>query len=1414
LDEEVAQAQAKGLTVIYSFEAVPSWAGPAPNLAPSNWTYLSDFATALTTRYKGKIQYYEEFNEPDSYGAWADTYGNLVTFAQTVYQAIKAVDPNALVGAPTAAIQVYQPASSPTTGASNFVAWMQAYFQAGGNQYADFAGWHPYSCQIGKYGCDATIGCDKSSGNIIDCASNVIYNQTDQYRAMLNSVGLANIPLLDTEAGWGKDDGDNFCPNYTTTACFQSLLLEPAYVARFYILIASVGANGSAGVQTAYWYAWGTTGAFDNGGWGTLNGSDGQNPAAGVAYGQVYNWLVGSTFTNRCSAAGTVWTCPLTLAGGTPAELVWDASLSCTTSACATSSYTVPSGFTNYSDLTGASYVIPGESMQISASPILLTAPGIFSPPNASALTSDAQTFSWYPEPGATAYRLILGSSQGSNLYLDSGQLSLATTSYSVTGLPKDGSAVWARWCYNIGGTWSYSDYNYTATGGSAPAISSANNTTFVTAAGGAFTVTATGSPTPTIIENGALPAGVGFSGGVLSGTPLPGSAGVYSITFTASNGISPSAVQSFTLAVDQAPATTSGNSATFTVQTAGSFTVTASGLPIPAFSETGALPTGLSFADNGNGSATLSGTPQSGTAGPYSLTIVAANGVPPSAMQSFTLTVNQPPAITTGDNSTFTVGSTGSFTVVTSGYPTSAVSESGNLPGGVTFTDNGDGTATLGGTPATGTAGSYNLTITAANGVSPVAAQNFTLTVNEDAAITSGNVTTFTVGQAGTFTVAATGSPTPGLSESGTLPGGVIFTDNGNGSATLAGTPAAGTGGSYSLAITASNGVQSNANQSFTLTVNQNAAITSGNVTTFTLGQAGTFTITTTGSPTPSLSEMGALPLGVTFTDNGDGTATLAGTAAANTAGSYNFTITASNGVQPAAMQSFTLTVIQIPATPTVTFTGAPASASYQGTFVVSTTTTGDTVAVVSASGACAVTSSTGTSSLITMTSGSGTCSLTASSAADSNYTAASAKQSTSATKIAPTVSFAGAPATAAYSAKFVVSATTNASTAAVIKSSGSCSISGTQVTISALSGTCLLTANWVTDNNYLAASATQSTVATKAAVTINWNAPAAITYGTALSSTQLDATATFNGTTVAGTFAYTPAKGALLKAGAQPLSVTFTPSKSADFTGGSASVTLQVNQAKPKISWATPAAITYGTALSSTQLDATASVAGTLTYAPIAGTVLNAGTQALSVSFAPTDNTDYTAATGSVTLTVNKATPSVGWATPAPINYGTALGATQLDATAAYNGASVAGTFVYSPAGGKILAVGSQKLSVTFTPTNSANYKTAAGSVTLVVNRISSTTVINSSSPNPSIMGNKVTVHFSVTAIYGKPTGSVTVNASTRETCTGTLSSGSGTCSITFTSSGSRTLTGSYSGDSNDLTSSSATYSQKVNP
>jgi hypothetical protein len=253
------------------------------------------------------------------------------------------------------------------------------------------------------------------------------------------------------------------------------------------------------------------------------------------------------------------------------------------------------------------------------------------------------------------------------------------------------------------------------------------------------------------------------------------------------------------------------------------------------------------------------------------------------------------------------------------------------------------------------------------------------------------------------------------------------------------------------------------------------------------------------------------------------------------------------------------------------------------------------------------------------------------------------------------------------------------------------------------------------LTDNSLNAAApgyATQSIslsgTSAAATPTITWPASAAITYGTALGSSQLNATAN-----VPGTFSYSPAAGTVLGVGTQTLTVTFTPTDTADYTTASATVQLTVNKGMPTITWPAPAPINYGTALSGAQLNASANLPGTFAYSPAAGTVLTVGTQALTVTFVPTDTTDYSTATAAVQLTVSKATPVITWPTPAPINYGTPLGSTQLNATA-----NVPGKFLYSPAAGTVLSAGTNTLQVNFTPTDGADYNNASASVPLVVN------------------------------------------------------------------------------------------------
>src|SRR5207302_6740641 len=174
----------------------------------------------------------------------------------------------------------------------------------------------------------------------------------------------------------------------------------------------------------------------------------------------------------------------------------------------------------------------------------------------------------------------------------------------------------------------------------------------------------------------------------------------------------------------------------------------------------------------------------------------------------------------------------------------------------------------------------------------------------------------------------------------------------------------------------------------------------------------------------------------------------------------------------------------------------------------------------------------------------------------------------------------------------------------------------------------------------NYSTVTKTVTLTVTQDVPVITWATPSSIVYGTALSATQLNASAS-----VPGTLVYTPASGFVSPAGTDTLSVTFTPTDTTNYTIVTKTVTLPVTQVAPVITWANPASVVYGTALSTTQLNASASVPGTLVYTPAAGFVPPAGNNTLSVTFTPADTSNYSTVTKTVTLIVTQADPVITW-------------------------------------------------------------------------------------------------------------------------------------------------------------------------
>jgi hypothetical protein len=219
------------------------------------------------------------------------------------------------------------------------------------------------------------------------------------------------------------------------------------------------------------------------------------------------------------------------------------------------------------------------------------------------------------------------------------------------------------------------------------------------------------------------------------------------------------------------------------------------------------------------------------------------------------------------------------------------------------------------------------------------------------------------------------------------------------------------------------------------------------------------------------------------------------------------------------------------------------------------------------------------------------------------------------------------------------------------------------------------------------------------------------AITYGQALSNATLSG----GNASVAGTFAFTnPATAPV--AGTSLQSVTFTPIDGSNYNTASANVSVTVGKAMPVVTWSNPEGITYGTALSGSQLNASASVNGTFSYTPVNGIVPGAGNQTLAVIFTPSDTSNYNTANSSVMLIVSKVSQTIS-GVAATLSKEVGSAAYSLNATASSNltlSYASSNTSVASVAANGTVTVGEAgTTTLTVSQAGDANYN-AATSVT----------------------------------------------------------------------------------------------------
>jgi hypothetical protein len=398
---------------------------------------------------------------------------------------------------------------------------------------------------------------------------------------------------------------------------------------------------------------------------------------------------------------------------------------------------------------------------------------------------------------------------------------------------------------------------------------------------GYAFTITA-----------GSLPAGVSLaSNGTLSGTPT--SAGIFNFTARVTDSANATGTASLSLQVNNivsvAPAGALTNT---TVGRPVSVTVNSSGGTSPiTWSNTGALPTGLSFANG-----VVSGTPQ--TTGAWSTTVTATDANGSQASIVLGQTVNALPTVSF-DASQVSVGASISRNVTVSGgtSPFTFSFTSGGVPAGMSMSSNG----LISGVPTT--AGSALFTVQVTDTAGATGSGTYTLQVVNAPSIQIPGLGTATVGAPKSLTISASGgvgAVTFSIS-SGSLPSGMTMSSGG----LISGTPtAAGTFG-FQIQATDSLGASSqSAMQS--MTVFAALSIAPGASPAITVGRPTQVQPTVSGGATPyTYALSGTVPPGMSFNAS---TGTVSGTA--SSAGSFGFTITATDANGATGSTSYSQTV------------------------------------------------------------------------------------------------------------------------------------------------------------------------------------------------------------------------------------------------------------------------------------------------------------------------------------------------------------------------------------------------------------------------------------------------------------------------------------------------------------------------
>ncbi|MDP3584440.1 MAG: beta-galactosidase [Thiobacillus sp.] len=284
LDTLVALAERHGIEPMLTLGITPRWAASRPNekfvygyggnSPPRDMRDWEDYVRTVTTRYKGRIQYYELWNEPTfdeidkGRGFYAGSVKTMVELGRIAHRVIKEIDPNNKLISP---------------GFTDQGGRLDLYLSNGGKSITDVVAHHCYP---------------QKPERITACL--------DFVRGVMTKHGIDGLPLWNTETGfWLPLAGETPNPNWPKNQNELS-----GYIARTLIL------GAVSGLDRFYWYSWETT---------MLGGNPKSLQASPsiVAYMQTMRWLDGASINHCFSKDHSLWICELQR-GPRRANLVWN----------------------------------------------------------------------------------------------------------------------------------------------------------------------------------------------------------------------------------------------------------------------------------------------------------------------------------------------------------------------------------------------------------------------------------------------------------------------------------------------------------------------------------------------------------------------------------------------------------------------------------------------------------------------------------------------------------------------------------------------------------------------------------------------------------------------------------------------------------------------------------------------------------------------------------------------------------------------------------------------------------------------------------------------------------------------------------------------------------------------------------